>query len=348
MNTLGENTEKFNIEKFIQTIDGASFAGEILCDVDLSQKTTMKVGGKASAFFVPHTKESFSNLLVLAKEQKIPFFILGGGSNLVVGDKGIDVPVISTEKLKKISCKVQDDALFLACEAGTTIEEITQFCIENALSGFEYFAGLPGSIGGALYMNARCYEHSISELVQSVSFIDVLQDGYEKVYIKKDEDWAYKVSPFQKLGTVILEGTFRVQKGNKDEIKQKSDFYIQDRKTKGHFKFPSAGSVFKNNHLYGKSSGKIIDEVGLKGMKLGGAEVASWHGNFIINSGNARACDIYNLVVSVIEKVREKTNFMLEPEIIFTDIMIESIKKELFKYEEEDSVPYDFDCKKGI
>lgn len=330
MNTLGENTEKFNIEKFIQKISESSFNGEILYNIDLSQKTTMKVGGKAAYFFIPHTMKAFNEFLVMVKEARVPFFIVGGGSNLVVGDEGIAIPVVSTEKLKAISCEIQNDSFLLSCEAGVTIEEVTQFCIENALTGFEYFAGLPGTIGGALYMNARCYEHSISELVQSVVYTDVLQNEYEEIYIKNEDDWGYKMSPFQKIGKIVLAGSFLVQRGNKSEIQQKSNGYIQDRKDKGHFRFPSAGSVFKNNHLYGKSSGKIIDELGFKGMKCGGAEVAPWHGNFIINSGNAQACDIQNLVFSIIEKVQEKTNFILEPEIIFTDIIVERIKKELF------------------
>ena len=211
---------------------------------------------------------------------------------------------------------MQDDLLI--CGAGCTFEKITDFCIKNEISGLENFAGLPGTTGGATFMNARCYEVSISDVLSSVKYID-LSDFTEKTYSVDLSEWDYKKSPFQSGDKIITQVNFNVKKGISKEIEEKSLSFIKDRENKGHFKFPSAGSVFKNNRNFGKPSGKIIDEVGLRGFSVGQAQVAPWHGNFIINNGNATASDVRNLVEIIQEKVLKETGFMLECEIIFTD-----------------------------
>ena len=306
MNNLLKKSVNFNI---IDTYNGIFLQNESLKD-----KTTFKIGGNASFFAKPEDSKSLIALLSWAKENDLPLFILGGGSNLVVSDEGIDKLVISTESFD--FCTLQDDLLI--CGAGCTFEKITEFCIENEISGLENFAGLPGTTGGATFMNARCYEVSISDVLSSVKYID-LSDFTEKTYSVDLSEWDYKKSPFQSGDKIITQVSFNIKKGNSKEIEEKSLSFIKDRENKGHFKFPSAGSVFKNNRNFGKPSGKIIDEVGLRGFSVGQAQVAPWHGNFIINNGNATASDVRNLVEIIQEKVLKETGFMLECEIIFTD-----------------------------
>ena len=306
MNNLLKKSVNFNI------ID--NYNGIFLQNESLKEKTTFKIGGNASFFAKPEDSKSLIALLSWAKENDLPLFILGGGSNLVVSDDGIDKLVISTEAFD--FCNLQDD--LLTCGSGCTFKKITEFCIKNEISGLENFAGLPGTTGGATFMNARCYEVSISDVISSVKYID-LSDFTEKTYSIDLSEWDYKKSPFQTGDKIITQVNFNVKKGNSKEIEEKSLSFIKDRENKGHFKFPSAGSVFKNNRNFGKPSGKIIDEVGLRGFSVGQAQVAPWHGNFIINNGNATASDVRNLVEIIQDKVLKETGFMLECEIIFTD-----------------------------
>ncbi|MCR4789895.1 MAG: FAD-binding protein, partial [Treponemataceae bacterium] len=169
-------------------------------NVLLSEKTTFKVGGPASYFAEPENLEQLQLLLRFSSKNQLPFFILGGGSNLVVADSGIDAIVISSEKLKGITASVSEEdekKVLLCCGAGASIKSITEFCIENSYSGLENFAGLPGSCGGAAYMNARCFNVSFSEKILAVKYID--ENFEEKTYRMNLDDWAYKKSPFQKM-----------------------------------------------------------------------------------------------------------------------------------------------------
>ena len=317
MNTLRKIEENFN--KNIK----------ILYEEPMSSHTTFKVGGKAAAFIEPESIEVLEQLVSFLKAEKQRFFVLGGGSNLVVSDDGIDAAVICTRSINQIELLPQEaqdtdteqsqqhGTLLLRCAAGTLMDDIAAFCEANSISGLETFSGLPGTIGGAVYMNARCYERSISDVLECVRWINT-STGKTELYSFNASDWAYKKSPFQNSGNIILEATLKCSRGNADQIKAENRRYVEDRKNKGHFKFPSAGSVFKNNHDFGSPSGKIIDEAGLRGFSIGGAQVAPWHGNFIINTGTATAKDIHDLVLYITETVKLKTGFELEPEIIFT------------------------------
>ena len=189
----------------------------------------------------------------------------------------------------------------------------------------EQFAGLPGSVGGAVYMNARCFDKSISDILFSVSTMEIDRKNH-KTTLNQEHfnacDWAYKKSPYQGGNRFITTVTFLLTQKNaseQDKIAAECKKYIAERVNKGHFKYPSAGSVFKNNHDFGKPSGMIIDEAGLRGTTIGGAKVADFHGNFIINTGNAKASDIKALVELVQAKVHEKYGFFLETEIIFVE-----------------------------
>ena len=320
MNNLCKIMENFNIQDCYKG-EFSSLSSLICFDEPLSPRTTFKVGGKARFFASPKNTEQLILLFRFCKENSIPYFILGGGSNLVISDSGIDALVISTENLDEISL-ASGKSVSIRCGCGVTIKKLTEFCIDSALGGLESFAGLPGTCGGAAYMNARCFNVSFSEKIQTVSYID--ENFEERVYQMKESDWDYKKSPFQtmiaeKKCLAITQVQLSAEKSDSESVRSESEKYVMFREEKGHFKFPSAGSVFKNNHDFGKPSGQLVDECGLRSLSVGGAQVAPWHGNFIINTGKATASDIKKLVQMVQDRVREKTGFSLECEIIFTD-----------------------------
>ena len=285
----------------------------------LAPHTTFKIGGNADYFFMPQSVEELLAVLLQIKENNLPFFVLGGGSNLVISDEGFRGAVICTEKLNSIyieDIKEKSGIKTLVCGGGCSMNDAVAFCQENALTGLETFSGLPGTAGGACFMNARCYNKSVSDVLVSAEYVDV-QTGKTGSYKMDAKDWDYKKSPFQTSDRIIVQVVFCVKDGNKDEIKKQNEYYLHDREQKGHFRYPSAGSVFKNNRDFGEPSGKIIQDAGLLGCSVGGAKVSDWHGNFIINYNNATAADVKTLVEHVRSVVYEKRHFLLEPEIIF-------------------------------
>lgn len=369
---------KYSIREIAENIKKLPFFdGDMTFDELMAGHTTMKVGGKAALFVEPANVASAAGVLILCARHDVPVFILGGGSNLIVSDRGFDGIVLSTEKLNKIHFTPVDGsasacnggALGTGCGVcvsdagehegvpaeqmpvlvtsgcGAKMNAITDFCAKYGICGLESFAGLPGTAGGASYMNARCYDSNISDVLIYAEYIDLNELShftgsipaaqkdmpFVKKYTMRPEEWSYKHSPFQNKKSLVTEVSFRLIAKDKRIfdgysaadpdiqalIRERNDHFIQDRITKGHFKAPSAGSVFKNNHAFGKPSGVLIDEAGLKGTAVGGAQIAPWHGNFIINTGTATAADIRALVELVQKKVQAKTGFMLEPEIIF-------------------------------
>lgn len=289
-------------------------------DEPLAQKSTFKIGGTAKIFITPLNFEQFESTIDAVRNADIPYFVIGGASNVVFPDGEFSGAIISTQNLKEIFFE-DDDTALVTCQCGVPMAAFVDFCTKHNLSGAEQFAGLPGSVGGAVYMNARCFDRSISDILHSTRHIEFREK--KSTQIQKDfcsEEWDYKKSPFQtsENSRIILEVTFRLSKvPAENSISEKCKFYIAERVDKGHFKFPSAGSVFKNNHTFGKPSGKIIDEAGLKGLQIGGAQIAPFHGNFIININKATAADVKNLVEKTQQVVKEKFGFNLEPEIIF-------------------------------
>ena len=207
-------------------------------------------------------------------------------------------------------------ALFsVSVHAGTSVDGLVSRLAERGLSGLEFLAGMPGSVGGAVWMNARCYEKSVSDLLLET---EILDEDYKRRKIPyKAEDFSYKKSPFQKRDVLILSAVFAVQFRATQDIRSDIAAYRKDRTDKGHYRFPSAGSAFKNNKDFGDPTGRINDKLGLRGLCIGGAQVAPWHGNIIINTGNATAMDIRMLVDEVVRRVREERGISLETEILF-------------------------------
>jgi UDP-N-acetylmuramate dehydrogenase len=291
---------------------------DIRYDEPMDIHTTFKVGGPADCWVRPSIKgfESFiASLLCRAGEDGIPVFILGGGANIVVSDKGIRGIVLDTGAWKGEYEK--DGKLFF--RSGTSMDEAADYAASCGLCGLEFLAGMPGTLGGAVYMNARCYNCEISDVLAQAQIFDfsVMGGGITKSVKRNEMDFAYKTSPFQGKENLILAASFNLEHGNIHEIKEKMAGYRKDRHDKGHYLFPCAGSAFKNNHDFGRPTGQIIDELGLKGFAVGGAQIAPYHGNIIINKDGATAADIRALADEVSKMVEERDGFILEPEILF-------------------------------
>ncbi len=308
---------------YLQKITASCPDTEIKYLESLSKHTTFKVGGKVDFFISPKSPSAFTQTLSFLKSENIPFFIIGGGSNTVFSDTSIEGAIVSTLSLSAIhatySKKLQESYIELHCGAGCTFEQISLYCEENELTGLESFSGLPGTLGGAVFMNARCYDKEIADVLSKAEYFDTSTLKTDS-YTFNTQDWSYKHSPFQQNTNMkILSTVLLVKKGKKNEIIKENEFYLNDRKMRKQFDFPSAGSVFKNNRAFGEPSGKIIDAAGLRGTQIGGARIADWHGNFIINFNNATADDIRELSTFIINKVKEKTGFELENEILFVN-----------------------------
>ncbi|GHT75071.1 UDP-N-acetylenolpyruvoylglucosamine reductase [Spirochaetia bacterium] len=306
------------------------FSGDIRFDEPMSLHTTFKVGGLADVWVRPDSAcfpEYAAMLLRAARSAGVPVFVLGGGANLVVADRGIRGIVLDTGGWTGWDFAAGDvpngntaengarHLFTVAVRSGTAVDTLVDAAAECSRGGLEFLAGMPGTVGGAVWMNARCMEKSVSDVLGEVEILD--EDFNRMIVPYNPADFAYKKSPFQGRDVLILSARFRISKRAGEESRREADTLRRDREAKGHFRAPSAGSAFKNNRAFGKPTGKIIDDLRLRGFSVGGAAVAPWHGNFIINTGNARAADIRALADTVTCQVREKVGVTLEPEILF-------------------------------
>jgi UDP-N-acetylmuramate dehydrogenase len=203
--------------------------------------------------------------------------------------------------------------------SGTPVDDLAEGLGGRGFSGLEFLAGMPGTVGGAVWMNARCYDREIAGPLLETEVLEPDRFGtWRPHWIPREPlDFAYKKSPFQGSRALILNARFALERRDPAELRRVMAGYCKDRKEKGHYRYPSAGSAFKNNRDFGKPTGKIIDELGLRGLSLGGAQVAPWHGNLIINTGTASAGDIRGLVETLQDRVRDSLGLELEPEILF-------------------------------
>jgi UDP-N-acetylmuramate dehydrogenase len=297
------------LDEFLASVNIAAFFNE-----PMSRHTTFRTGGPADVC-VPIGKAPVKDVAALlrhARSRAIPVQIIGGGANVVVADAGIRGITIDTRVSG--TPPVRGGAVFTV-PAGMSCDEAAELAAEKSLSGMEFMAALPGTIGGAIWMNARCWGKSVSDVLLGVEALD---GDFNPVFEPFNaSEWAYKKSPYQNKNTLILSADFRLAHGGAAEIRGRMAEYRLEREAKGHFRYPSAGSVFKNNPVFGKSSGKIIDELGLRGLRIGGACVADWHGNFIVNTGGASSSDIRALTLKIQSEARSRLGIELEPEILF-------------------------------
>ena len=275
----------------------------------MKEHTSFKIGGPADYFIIPDSREDLIKVLKAIKEFEIPLFILGKGSNLLVSDKGISGAVISLAEMNNITVKGEE----IICESGVSLATVCQKAKENSLEGLEFAFGIPGSIGGALYMNAGAYGGEMSQVVSSAEYVTASGDFGE---IKaSDMKLGYRTSIFKAQDKIIVSVTLKLKKGNLNEIQEKMDDYLSRRKDKQPLNFPSAGSTFKRPTGY--FAGALIEKNNLKGYSFGGAMVSEKHAGFIINYNNASCEDVRSLMRYVLETVYNADNVLLEPEVIF-------------------------------
>lgn len=277
----------------------------------MKKHTTFKIGGLADFFIKANTIEELKSIIKFANEQNIQITIVGNGSNLLVTDKGIRGLVVKLD-LKEIQIKAKDEQnLEVIVDSGVPIGILAQKLLKEEISGFEELAGIPGTIGGAILMDAGAYGKEMKDIVEEVTTIDY--KGSIKIFSNKQSEFTYRHSKFSNGEYIILQAKLLLKKGNKDEIKQKMDEYLKSRKEKQPIEYPNAGSTFKRGDDF--ITAKLIDEAGLKGYSIGGAKVSEKHAGFIINTGDATAKDVLDLVAYVTDKIYEKFGKKIELEI---------------------------------
>ena len=292
-----------------QLFSAALPSGLVRLDEPMADHTSFKIGGPADVFLVPRSYAELTLCLEVVKRYGAPCFLLGGGTNILVADRGIRGVVISTTMLSEITI----DATTLIAQTGAQVGDVCRAAAEAELSGVEFIHGMPGSIGGAVWMNARCYGNSIADVLTEVEVID---EQLNLVRITCDPgQFAYKKSPFQNMAGCIWRVRLLLHHGEREVILAKMEENRRDRVDKGHFRAPSAGSLFKNNRDFGAPTGKIIDELGLRGATVGGAAIAPFHGNIFINQDNATADDVLALIRLAVETAARKRHIRLEPEV---------------------------------
>lgn len=282
---------------------------DIEIDEPMKNHTSFKVGGPADILVTPESFGQVIDVIKLCKENNVPYYIIGNGSNLLVRDGGIRGVVIKLCKLNKI--KVEDNKI--TAESGVTLKEVSDIALENSLTGFEFACGIPGSIGGAVTMNAGAYNGEIVNVIESAKIIDA--DGTVRDLDKKALELGYRMSSILKNGYTVLQVTFNLEKGDSHKIKTRIEDLNKRRNEKQPLEYASAGSTFKRPEGY--FAAKLIEDSGLKGANVGDAEVSKKHSGFIINKGNANAKDILNLIAIVQRKVKD--NFNIE---LFTEVRI--------------------------
>ena len=279
-------------------------------DEPMAKHTTFKIGGPADCYIKIDKMQDLRTILKFAKEHQIPLTILGNGSNVLVLDKGIRGIVLSI-RFNKIEMMNLGDKLYANVGAGIKISVFGHLLLRNALTGFEELAGIPGTIGGAVRMNAGAHGKEFKDIVNLVTCMDY--DGNIHQFKNKDMEFSYRRSMLKENKYIVIEVGMEFKKGKEKEIKEKMEEYATFRREKQPLEYPSAGSTFKRGTDY--ITAKLIDEAGLKGYHIGGAEVSTKHAGFIINKGEATAKDILELIEYVKHKIEEKFNKKIELEI---------------------------------
>ncbi len=280
----------------------------------LKDYTTFRIGGKCDLLIKLNGEESFKRLIPLAERLGVPYYIFGKGSNLIVDSDGINgIVFVSGKDYAEIKL-IDETTIF--CTAGTSLSQICRFALDNGLTGLEFAYGIPGSLGGAVFMNAGAYGGEMKDVLYSVKAMDVT--GKELEYSADELDLSYRHSRFTCSGEIILSAVIKLEKGDKAQIKAQMDDLMERRKSKQPLEYPSAGSTFKRPE--GSYASLLIDQCGLKGVHVGDAEVSTKHGGFVINKGNADFGQLMELIGIVKDTVKEKTGYVLECEpLIITD-----------------------------
>ena len=290
--------------KIVSLIDS-----KVLIDEPLKKHTTFGVGGLASIFVYPNDKNDLIKLLKYTSKKNIKTFFMGSGSNLLISDNGFDGVIISLKKSFK-NFEI-NNSLEANIGTGVMLGQMVRALTKKSVKGLESLVGVPGTLGGALIMNAGAYGSEISNYLISIKVLDL--DGNEKVYNKEDLKFSYRFSSISKQ-EIVIEAKFQFQKGNLEKINQNKSNASQKRRNSQPLQFRSAGSIFKNPKS-GMAAGYLIDKSNLKGVRIGNAEISTKHANFIINHGDASSDDILKLITIIKSTVKKNFDINLELEV---------------------------------
>lgn len=280
----------------------------VMRDEPLKGYTTFKIGGPADYFVSPDTYTQIADVIKLAKKYSVPYFIIGNGSNLLVSDKGYRGVIIH---IRKNFCDITADGNRLNAGAGALLSNVACEAKNHGLTGMEFASGIPGTVGGAICMNAGAYGGEMSNIISSVKVMD---REYNILDIAgKDMDFSYRHSIIEESDMIVLEAEFTLESGDREKIEEQMLMLSQSRQSKQPLSYPSAGSTFKRPDGY--FAGKLIMDAGLRGVSVGGAMVSEKHCGFVINTGDATAVDVCQLIEHIRKRVFENSGILLEPEV---------------------------------
>ncbi len=275
----------------------------------LSNHTTFRIGGPALHYLIPETMEEVSEALDFARSNHYPFYVIGKGSNMLFSDEGYPGVIIEIGKgLEEI--QIDDDGVVTA-QAGITLSSMASRLAKESLSGFAFASGIPGTLGGGITMNAGAYGGEIKDCIRSARVLTA--EGNIKELSKDELELGYRTSIIQKESYIVLDAVFQFERGDKEAIQKEMRDLNQRRREKQPLEFPSAGSTFKRPQGY--FAGKLIEDAGLRGYRVGGAQVSEKHCGFVINCGQATADDVKQVIHDVQQKVNEQFGVVLEPEV---------------------------------
>ena len=283
---------------------------KIYINEDMKKHTSFKIGGPAECLIKIENKVQLKNIFEIVKDFNIPLTIIGNGSNILVSDKGIKGIVLKIE-IKKLEIQENNEKVNVTVGSGEKLGIIAQKFLNQEVEGFEFASGIPGTIGGAIRMNAGAHGKEMKDIVKTVTYMD--RDGNIKKIENAEAEFKYRNSIFSHKDYVIIEAELKLQKGNKEEISEKMQEYANFRKEKQPLEYPSAGSTFKRGEDF--ITAKLIDECGLKGYQIGGAQISEKHAGFIINKDNATAEDVMKLIEYTKEQIYNKFGKKIETEV---------------------------------
>ena len=294
-----------SLENRLKLIAGDS---NVRCDEPMSSHCTFRAGGTAKYYVIPDEYKKVRDVLRLCVEENIPYYVIGNGSNLLVQDDGFDGVII---EIDSALAKIEINGNEIVAKAGAKLSKIAVKALNESLTGFEFAPGIPGNLGGAVTMNAGAYGGEMKDVLKWVKVLD--NNGEMKTLKAEELELGYRTSIIVKEKMIVLEACIELHEGNRDEIEMHMKELMAKRKEKQPLEYPSAGSTFKRPEGY--FAGKLIQDAGLKGYRVGGAMVSEKHSGFVINYDNATATDIINLMKDVRKKVYEEFQVTLEPEV---------------------------------
>ena len=296
------------MQKLIEALREAAGAQCILEQESMKKHTTFRIGGPADIFAVPDTIEKAAKIIGICREQKVPFYVIGNGSNLLVSDQGYRGVVVQVYK-NLSAIEIEGD--IITAQAGAMLSVIAKKAMAASLTGFEFASGIPGTIGGAAVMNAGAYGGEMKQVLTEVTVLT--QEGELRRIPSEELKLGYRYSVIPEKGWIVLEAKLKLHRGDYDMIKARMDELKEKRVEKQPLELPSAGSTFKRPEGY--FAGKLIMDAGLRGFSVGGAQVSEKHCGFVVNTGEATAKDVRDLIREVSRQVKTKFGVELEPEV---------------------------------